>query len=199
MIAAIVLAAGESRRMGQPKLLMTLAGIPVLRHVVNALAAAPVDEIVVVVGRYVEEVLALLYDAPVGVTENPRYAEGMLSSVRAGLRSLSAEPEAVVVALGDQPAIQSTWVEALIASHRKAGGGIHVPVYQGRRGHPILFASAYTLDVLTRFDDAGLRGLLHANSDAVHKVPIDDSGIFEDLDTPDDYAQALRRREGGPA
>ena len=209
MIAAIVLAAGESRRMGQLKLAMPLAGTPVLCHVVNALMAAPVAEIVVVVGHCAEDVRTLLRDAPVRIVENPRYHEGMLSSVRAGLNGLSAKPEAVVVALGDQPAIQSAWVKALIESFRKAAGGIHVPAIArgssdgriaangpqaGRRGHPLLFSSEYVPDVLTRFDDAGLRGLLDAYPDAVYEVLIDDAGILEDLDTPEDFAQAVRRR-----
>lgn len=194
MIAAVVLAAGESRRMGEPKLLMPLEGKPVLRHVVDALTAAPVDEIVVVVGRYIEEVLSILIDTSVGVAENPRYADGMLSSVRAGIRSFASTPEAIIVAPGDQPAIRSEWVGALIASYRAAGGGIHVPAHGGRRGHPVLFDGRYIDDVLTRFDNAGLRGLLRDYPDDVHEVTIADEGIFEDLDTPADFAQALERR-----
>lgn len=194
MIAAIVLAAGESRRMGQPKLLMLIDGKPVLHHVINALAVAPIDEVVVVVGRYVEEVLAVVIDHPVGVVENRDYAQGMLSSVRAGLRALSSSPEAVLVAPGDQPAIESMWVERLVASFRRVGGGIHVPSYRGRRGHPMLFDGTYIAEILTTYDDQGLRGLLRAHAGEVHEVAIADDGIFEDLDTPDDFAKALQRR-----
>ncbi len=191
MISAIVLAAGESRRMGKPKLLLPFGNTTIIGRIIDTLIEARVDEILVVAGHVVDALAHALQSKPVRVVVNPAYREGMLSSVRAGLREVHPETDAMLLVLGDQPSIQVSWIEALVHSHHQRGGGIHVPIFQGRRGHPLLIDASFRDDILNGFDDVGLRGLLYAHPAAVHEVPLPDPGVLDDIDTPDDYARAI--------
>jgi molybdenum cofactor cytidylyltransferase len=150
MICAVVLAAGQSRRMGATKQLLPFGAGTVIGHVVDQLVAGGLDGIFVVVGHEAEQVAAALAGRPVHVVTNPDYAAGMLSSVRCGLRALPPQCDAVMIALGDQPAISPPLVRALcdsFSSFSAAGKGILVPVCDGRRGHPLLFAARYCAEI----------------------------------------------------
>jgi molybdenum cofactor cytidylyltransferase len=193
MISAVVLAAGESRRMGRPKLLLSFGDHTIIEHVVEALTASALDQIIVVTGHNPDGIAAVLRGKSVAMVHNAQYQDGMLSSVRAGLRQVAPDARAVLLVLGDQPSLQTAWIAALIASFAKEKKGIHVPVYQDRRGHPLLFAAEYIPEILAGFDDEGLRGLLRKHADAVHEVAVSDEEILADMDTPEDYARALSR------
>jgi len=195
MIHSVVLAAGLSSRMGSQKVVLPYGGSTVVGHIADELLAGAVDSVLVVVGHEAERVREALGDRRVTVVENPDYRAGMLSSVRCGLRALPDGCEAVLLALGDQPAVTSELVDEMIRSHAATGKGIVVPVCGGKRGHPLLFAIRYRDEVLWRFDDVGLRGLLRAHPGDVFELTTPNSAILSDLDRPEDYDRALAQLE----
>lgn len=191
-IGAIILAAGHSRRMGKQKLLLPLGGRTLIDQVVEEVLASAVDHIVVVVSQDEEKVKQELSKHRVALVVNPDPAGEMLSSVRCGVKALPKDCEAAMVVLGDQPGMKAAMVRELIATFRKSGG-IVVPAHRGRRGHPTLFASRYFDEVLSQFEEVGLRGLLQAHPEDVYELEIDDPAALDDLDHPGDYQRELNR------
>lgn len=196
MITAIVPAAGRSRRMGMPKLLLPLAGTTVIGCVVDALLGAPTDGVLVVVRPDDALLRTALVDRRVAFVANPDPDGDMLSSVRCGLRALPADCTTALVATGDQPGLNAALVRDLIAAYRASDRSILVPIHAGRRGHPLLFSTRYRDEILSRFDGVGLRGLLLAHTAEVLEWPTSDAAVLEDLDRPDDYRRILRGAEG---
>ena len=201
MNCAIVLAAGESRRMGVPKLLLPFGKTTVIGHVVDQLLESVIDKVYVVAGCEAHRIAEELSGRPVAVVINPDYQAGMLSSVRCGLRALPRSCEVILVALGDQPAVTSTLVDRLVRAFTTTDKGILVPLHAGRRGHPVLFSERYRSEVLTRYDDVGLRGLLQAHADDVFELGVSTPAVLSDMDRPDDYRRELalykERKERG--
>ncbi len=188
MIAAIVLAAGRSRRMGAQKLLLPLGGVPMIARVVDAVLAGTVDDVVVVIGPGGERIAAALAGRPVRFIANPNPDGEMLGSVRCGLRALPPKCEAALVVLGDQPGLTAGLIATLVGAFRSSGRGIVVPTHCGRRGHPLLIAARYRDEVLGRHDGVGLRGLLNAHPEDLLEVEL--PRLIEDIDEPSDYARA---------
>ncbi len=191
MICAIVLAAGESRRMGSHKLLLPFGSTTVIAHIVDQLLGSVVNKVLVVVGHGEERVAEQLSRSSVEIVTNSNYSTGMLSSVRCGLQALPQECETVMVALGDQPAITSELVDEMVRLFSATDKGILVPLYRGRRGHPLLFAARYRDEILTRYDDVGLRGLLRAHPDDVLDLEVSTPAVLSDMDYPEDYRREL--------
>jgi len=196
MIAAIVPAAGRSRRMGKPKLLLPLTGTTMIGCVVDALLDASIDVVLVVVRPDDAPLRAAVADRRVTLVTNPDPDGDMLSSVRCGLLALPAGTETVLVTPGDQPGLSAALVRDLIAAYRASDRGILVPVHAGHRGHPLLFSARYRDEILSRFDGLGLRGLLLTHPDEVRQWPTSDAAVLEDLDRPDDYRRVLRGAAG---
>ena len=192
MISAILLAAGESRRMGEPKQLMPFGKSTVLGQAVDNLLKSAVDEVVLVLGHRAEEVTRAIASKPVKIAVNPDYPQGISSSIIAGLGRVDRRAKAVMLALGDQPAVDSqtinSLVEAFIAHHR----GIVIPVYRGMRGHPVIFAIGYKDELLELAGDAGGRVIIDRHPDDVLEVSVSNEGIFCDIDTMDDYRKAKK-------
>ncbi|MHC4751154.1 MAG: nucleotidyltransferase family protein [Planctomycetota bacterium] len=191
MICAIVLAAGRSRRMGVQKLLLPFGGKTVIAHIVDQLLASTIGKVHVVVGHQGTRISRELSGRPVSIVNNPNYKSGMLSSVRCGLRELPRECKAVLVALGDQPSITSKLIDQMLKSFADTEKRILVPLYDGKRGHPILFSEFYRTEILTHYDNVGLRGLLHAHSDDVFELTVSTSAVLSDMDCPEDYRREL--------
>jgi molybdenum cofactor cytidylyltransferase len=188
MIWAVVLAAGESRRMGTQKLLLPFGETTVVSAVVRTALASRAGKIHAVLGADREAVRAELAPRGVGFAVNEDFHLGMLSSVQAGFRALPAEARAAVIMLGDQPFLSAPAVDAVIASYEAGGRGLVVPTFRGRRGHPLLIDLRYRDEVLA-FDQAdGLRRLLRAHPDDILEAETADANILRDLDTPEDYA-----------
>lgn len=185
---AIVLAAGESRRMGTPKMMLPWQNGTVLGSVIEVLLRSPVDEVVVVLGHRAELVAQALArfasDPRVRFVLNERYQGGMLTSIQCGVRALGRGD--VLVALGDQPLITPDVVAALMSVCQ---GGIAIPVYNGRRGHPLAIDSSLVPPLLELPAEAGLRGLLQAYPERISTVEVASQGVLIDLDTPADYLQ----------
>ncbi len=192
MTRGILLAAGLSRRMGTQKLLLPFGGATVVEHIVDQLLASRMESVHVVMGSDADRLAGRLGARPVALVRHPEPAAAMLSSVRCGLRALPP-CEGVLVALGDQPSITSELIDDLVAAFDASGGGSVMPSDVGGSGHPIVFSMDYRDEVLTRFDEVGLRGLPHAHPDDVLEVEVATSAVLADVDYPDDYRRELDR------
>jgi len=191
MICAIVLAAGRSSRMGVQKLLLPFGGKTVIAHIVDQFLASHVDEIHVVVGYQRKRISRELSGRPVSIVNNPNYKSGMLSSVRCGLRDLPQQCQAILVAIGDQPSITAKLIDQMLRSFATTEKRILVPLYHGKRGHPILFSKVYRNEILTHYDNVGLRGLMYAHRDDLFELTVPTSGVLSDMDCPEDYRREL--------
>ena len=197
MICALVLAAGQSRRMGTPKLLLPLQGRPLLVHVVDELLCSPVDEVLVVVGEEGGPIRDALAGRRVRFVTSAHAGGEMLGSVRCGFSAIRDECAAVLVALGDQPGVTADVVDALVHAFRTTGRGIVVPTHQNRRGHPLLLAMHYRDEILAGYENVGLRGLLGAHPEDVLEVEVATPGVLEDIDAPEDYRRTIGRFQKG--
>ena len=191
MICAMVLAAGRSRRMGVQKLLLPFGSKTVITHIVDQLTESSVDEVHVVVGCQGKRVSRELSGRPVSIVNNSNYKSGMLSSVRCGLHAMAQQCRAVLVALGDQPSVTTKLIDQMLQAFASTEKQILVPLYHGKRGHPIMFSADYREEILTHYDDVGLRGLLHAHKDDIFELPVTASGVLSDMDYPEDYQREL--------
>jgi len=190
MIAALILAAGQSKRMGQPKMLLPWGKTTVLETVIATFRAADVDDILVVTGGDRERVEALVGDSARTVF-NPGYAAGeMLRSVQTGLAGLKPGTEAALIGLGDQPQVGESSVRAVVEAYRKSRASLVVPSYRMRRGHPWLVTRSHWKEILAMKFPASLRDFLNEHTDDIHYVEIDQNAILQDLDTPEDYLRS---------
>jgi molybdenum cofactor cytidylyltransferase len=187
VISGIVLAAGTSSRLGQPKQLMELGDRPVLQHVLDAASAAGLDELVVVLGHRAEDVAAALtLPANARRVINPDYATGQASSMRTGLTAASPSSEAALLLLGDQPAMRPADIRAVVAAYRSGAGPVVQGRYRGTPGHPVLFDGSVWPDLLAVEGDRGARDVIKAHPDWVTRVDLD-ADLPPDLDTMEDY------------
>ena len=187
MICAIVLSAGRSRRMGRQKLLLPIENRPLICCVVDQVLASSVDQVLVVVGMKGNEIATTLADRAVRLVINPATDSEMIDSVRCGLAALPGQCEAALVVLGDQPCVGPELIDRLIQTSRQDGRGIAVPTFKGRRGHPLLFSTRYRDEILHRYGDTGLRGLMQAHPEDVVEVETAIPGVLDDIDVPEDY------------
>jgi molybdenum cofactor cytidylyltransferase len=188
VIAAIVLAAGMSRRMGEPKMVLPWGQTTVIGHVVNVLAQPGIDEIVVVTGGAHDLVEAALQGSPARLVYNPRYKEEeMAYSLQTGLLALSEKVAASLVVLGDQPQIESEVVRDVLGAFELSKADLVIPSYRMRRGHPWLISRSLWQDLLNLPSGKTLRDLLNANADRIYYLEVKTPSILQDLDTPQDY------------
>lgn len=187
MIWALVLAAGESKRMGRSKQLLPFADTTILETVIDHITQSTVDDTLVVLGSNREKIEEVIKDLPVKSVYNPSFKEGMLSSVQKGFVTLPEEAEAVLVFLGDQPMIPSSVIDQIIKAYRFSEKGIVIPIYDQKRGHPVLISTRYRKDVSNVDPKIGLRELIHNHPEDILEVALDSSSILEDIDTPEDY------------
>jgi molybdenum cofactor cytidylyltransferase len=185
----LILAAGQSRRMGSAKLTLPWRdGLTVIEAVVRALRGGGVGRIVVVVGGDRASVESALAGSQVEFVENPGFADGeMLGSIQIGLRALGAEAPAALLAPGDLPALQPSTVRALIEAWREAEDIVCVPVHDGRRGHPVLLPRPAWAEVLELGEGESLRTFLRRHVEDLRTVDVADAGIHTDVDSPEDY------------
>ena len=190
MINAIVLAAGESKRMGMPKpLLLTqfISPTTFVDQIVSVLRDTCVDRITVVLGAQAQTVRASAVLSGADVVVNADYSKGQLSSLIAGLRAVPPEAEAIVLCLVDNPLITRAMVNRVIEAFRSTGKPIVIPVFQGQRGHPALFARSMFEELLNAPPDKGARHVVQAHEDKVLEVDIPDPAVLARIDTPEDY------------
>ena len=170
-------------------MLLPFGGVTIIETVVRTALASSADEVIVVLGTVEDKIREALAHLPVTFAVNNEYHQGMLSSIQCGLRQLSSNTSAVLVMLGDQPAIPSEAVDCVIEAWRSSGKGLVLPTYDGHRGHPLLVAMRYHEEALNLDPSAGMRALLAAHKEDILYVPVETATILKDIDTPEDYAE----------
>ena len=190
-VAALVLAAGQSRRMGGPnKLLEMVGGKPLVRRVTEEALASAASPVIVVTGHQRERVQAALADLPVRRVHNPHYADGLSTSVKAGIAALPADVDAAIICLGDMPQIDAALIDQMVAAFDPERGAlIVVPTFEGKRGNPVLWARRFFHELGELQGDVGARHLIGTYADAVAELPVQSRAVFLDVDTP----EALQR------
>lgn len=200
-VAGLILAAGRSRRMGPlNKVLAEVDGTPMVIAAIRSFREAGVDPVLVVTGHEADEIEAALAGAPVEVVRNPRYEDGMGTSVAEGVAALEEIVDGVLIGLADMPRVSADTVRRLLQAFEAAAPGdasVWVPVHRGKRGNPVLWSAFFFPELETLAGDIGGRALLSDHAEAVHEVPVDDPGVLLDVDTRDALDRA--RSEGSGA
>ncbi len=191
-ITILVPAAGESKRMGRPKLILPYGGSSILGTVVRNACASSADHVLVVLGSNKDVLEKEIRDHQVKIAVNRQYRSGMLSSVKCGLKELPGGTDAVMVMLGDQPMIGRKVLDQMIHAYREYPGKILVAIHGGKRGHPLLFSSGFAGEILEMSGSQSLRNLLERHADRVIEVPVDSPEILRDIDTEKDYQYELK-------
>jgi molybdenum cofactor cytidylyltransferase len=191
-VAAIILAAGRSTRMGGPnKLLAELGGKALVRIVSEQVLASKAQGVIVVTGHQAGEVQQALRGLKVSFVHNPDFADGLAGSVKTGIAAVPADADGAVVCLGDMPLTSALLIDRLIEAFAPDRGNlIVVPVSDGRRGNPVLWSRRFFNELMTLDGDIGARHLIARHSEAVAEVPVEGRGAFLDIDTPQALADA---------
>ncbi len=191
MISAILMAAGESKRMGKPKQLMPFGRSTILEQTIDNLLSSKITEIIVVVGYKAEEMIKTIASRPVKIALNPMYQLGMSTSIVTGLNLINAKTQAVMLALADQPLVDSKTINQLLAEFFNHNKGIAVPAYQGKRGHPVIFSIKYKKELLGLTGDIGGKRVINQHPDDILEVSVDSESINIDIDNINDYQSLL--------
>lgn len=193
-VSGVVLAAGASTRLGQPKQLLPLGSTTLLESVLSEVrAASAIDEVVVVIGAAAAEVRRRVGFGGVKVVENPEFGQGCASSYQTGIAALDARAEAVAVLLGDQPGVDRTIIDTVADEWRRTRDRIMLASYRGREGHPIVFARGFFAELVALRGDKAAWKLVDAHRDSVRPVPVDRPHP-RDVNTWQEYEALLRDR-----
>ena len=196
MISAIILAAGESKRMGQAKQLLGVEGKTLLQSVLDSVLKSDVDEVILVLGHEAERIRRKMDVRRAIIVVNPNYAKGMITSIQEGLKALDKKSEAFFIILGDQPEIRPDIYNRLIQEFHRVYPlqSILLPTYQGKKGHPALFSTKYLAESFKIRGDVGFKEIVQNHAEDVFLVDVDTPSILIDIDTPEDYQEYLRKK-----
>jgi molybdenum cofactor cytidylyltransferase len=194
MIWAMILAAGESKRMGKPKLLLPFGEKTIIETIVATIVLSKVEQTLVILGSDREKTEEKIKNYPVKIVYNRDFRSGMLSSVQCGFKSLPEKSRAVLVVLGDQPKISTTVINKLIDAYKSSGKGIVLPVYKKERGHPVLIDMKYGEEVENLSPEVGLRGTVYNHPEDILEVDVETLSIFQDIDYMEDYKKELKKK-----
>jgi molybdenum cofactor cytidylyltransferase len=194
VIGAVILAAGQARRMGRNKMLLPYGTSSVIETIVTEVTAcSAVGDVVVVTGHEPDRITALLAAQPVRCVFNPDYARAeMLVSLQVGVRALAAETQAALIVPGDHPRLRRDIIQRVVDEYQP--DALVIPSYQMKRGHPILIDRMWWDELLALPDTASLRDFIRAHEDHIRYVVVDTDSVLQDLDTPEEY-QSLRTAE----
>lgn len=191
MVSAILLAAGESKRMGGVKLSLPFGSSTILEQTVDTLLDSRIDNVIVVLGHRIVEMKKLIASRPATIALNSDYCGGMSTSVLAGLNLASDNARGIMLALADQPLVDSQTINHLLDAFNTHDKGIIMPVYQGERGHPVIFASRYKGELLGLKGDVGGREVIDRHPDDILEVDVNCRGVCVDIDTMECYHSEL--------
>ena len=192
---AIILAAGSSIRMGSQKLLLPYHDSTMIETVIDNVLGSRIDKVMVVLGSDSDKITRTIGQKPVEICINPQPEKGMLSSVLCGFKAIPEEANAALVYLGDQPNIPPVITNKILEAYNEDLHGIVIPVYNHRRGHPLLVDLKYRRDIYKLDLEQGLRSLMHLFPDDVQEVEVDEPGILVDIDTREDYSNATKQNK----
>ncbi|HKM88131.1 MAG TPA: molybdopterin-binding/glycosyltransferase family 2 protein [Xanthobacteraceae bacterium] len=197
-VAALVLAAGRSSRMGGPnKLLAEIGGRPLVRIVVETALASRARPVIVVTGHQSDRVVAALAGLPVEFVHNADFADGLGTSLRAGIAALPAQADGVIVCLGDMPQVDAAMIDRLVGALAPDKGAlIAVPTIEGQRGNPVVWSRRFFVDLMAVEGDVGARHLIGRYSEAVVEVPLTGTAALTDIDTPEALQAVKAELEG---
>ncbi len=198
-VSAILLAAGESRRMGDVnKLTLPVRGVPLLRHMATTLLGSDLHEVVGVTGYEQQTADRLVQGLPVRLVSNPHFSEGQMTSVHRGLGALQAQCDGVMVCLSDQPLLEVADINRLIQVFlEQCPTGVLVPVFHGQRGNPIILAYEHREAILAGQRNLGCKRLIERNPELVSTLEMETDHVVFDLDTPSDYRRLEQRLAAG--
>lgn len=194
-IGAIILAAGESKRMGFPKMLLPFHGTTMIENVIANVSASLVESTLIILGAEKDRLIEVIKKTTATYCYNDNYKEGMLSSVKCGFQNLSLDIKDVLVFQGDQPYITSDVINRVIEAYKSSGKGIVIPVYNGKRGHPLLIDRKYWNYIEKLEMSEGLRALAYKFSEDVLEVETECPGILRDFDTYEEYINEINQTE----
>ncbi len=190
-VSAVVLAAGESKRMGSPKQLLPYGDSSIIETVIQNIGRSAVAHTIVVLGSHFDEISSRISKYPLTIAGNTDYKKGMLSSLQQGLKKLPGQTGSVIILLGDQPMIRTSVINRLIDAGDRSEKGIAVVVYKSKRGHPLLFDVKYRSGIDRLGPDKSLRDFLDVHQDEILEVEVDNPEILRDIDTIKDYYKEL--------
>lgn len=199
MLSAILLAAGESRRMGeQNKLLLPFRDSCFLTHIVDQLLAAGPDELLVVVGHEAPLIEQTLQDRPVQIVQNPDFAQGMTTSIRVGIRAAMPKAQGYMICLSDLPFIEAPeyreLMDRFLSLLTQDPQVIVRPVFEDQLGNPVLFSAFYRDELLRHSKMDGCRELIRAHTERVQRHPMHTDHVLRDIDTPEEYERYFAQR-----
>lgn len=192
-VAAIILAAGGSTRMGELKQLLPVDGQPMVRRVTQMVCAAGLAQVIVVIGAQADRVQEAVHGLPVEIVVNEQWAAGMSRSVRAGLEAVRPDIQAALIVLADQPRLTPALLQKLVSRYEATRATIVAPFYQGRQGNPVLFDRALFAELMAIEGDQGGRSLLARYPEQIERVEVDDPAVVLDIDTREEYEQLDHR------
>lgn len=193
-IKALVLAAGYSSRMKTNKMLLPFAGSTVIENTIQKFLKSQVDGVAVVVGNEKEKIQHILALYPVQLVENLRFEAGMSSSVQEGVKVLKEDDllDGIMIIPGDMPLIKTETINKLLTCFKEKYAPIMIPVYQGNRGHPVIFAKHLFNQLMEVEGDVGARNVVKRNLDKCSFVEVDDQGVLIDIDCEKEYHKWIR-------
>lgn len=190
-IVGVILAAGEGSRMGAVKQLLPFKGETILERVIDNANASSLQGVVVVIGHRADLLEPMIAGKDVTIVVNGDYKSGQSSSIKAGLGALTEGVDAVLFLLGDQPLVAPETINRILDAFRSSQSPIVLPVFNGKRGNPVLFSHETFLRLEALSGDCGARGLFEEYAGRILEVPVDDGSIHFDVDTEEDYQQLL--------
>jgi molybdenum cofactor cytidylyltransferase len=193
MISVIILGAGRSKRMGQIKQIMPFGGSTILASTIDNYLNSGAAEVIVVLGSNASAIRKAIIKKPVTIVINPDYLMGIGTSIVAGLKNIAQNSSAIMIALGDQPLIDSKIIDLIIQEYKRRKPGIAIPVYNGKRGHPIIFSRSYMVELLTLTEDVGAKEIIQRHPGDVLEISVNSNAVCIDIDTPENYRSALKK------
>lgn len=190
-VTAVILAAGKSSRMGQIKQLLPFDNKVLLQHVIDSVQLSIVNTALLILGFQSEEIKRSIDPKGLKIIKNNQYLNGMSSSIKSGLSSLSKDCEAVIFILGDQPLVSVELLNKMVDFYSSSKPDILIPTYKNKRGNPVLFSRSMFPELEKLQGDTGGRELFQSHSQLIQYLEVEDSNILLDVDTPADYQSLL--------